>query len=264
MSILKHLRILIILTVFSVVTAWRVDYITTKNKLIRIEEHLYSHFETFDTDYEFFYGNGRIDSIVFGFADEYSKNIARYQDDSNKIIVNIHDGRNDTLIKSFEYEFDSIGRLAVYKGYGNNKIINEDSFFYDNENKLKNVKSVRRGLWVEGESYLESVYIVNDNYNIDTVYEYYLDGKNKKLNTVRVFKYDTKINPFKDLLYFSIHERFFNSNNITACYYLDDSLHVRDSIINKYNYNNEGYLTRYFDDDLFESDSLVQMYHYNR
>ena len=55
-----------------------------------------------------------------------------------------------------------------------------------------------------------------------------------------------------------------NSNNITACYFLDDSLKLKDSIINKYNYDNEGYLTRDFDDDIFESDSIVQLYHYDR
>lgn len=261
---MKHLRILIILITFSVVTAWSVDCFRTRNKLIRIEEHLYSRFENYDTDYEFFYSNGIIDSIVYGFVDKKFKDVARYHRDSNMIIVNTYYARNDTLIKSFEYEFDSVGRLSAYKSYGNNKVINEDRFFYNKESKLKNIISIRRGYWVEGESYLESEYIMNEKNNIDTIYEYYLCENIKRLNRVRVFKYDTKINPFKGLLYFSILERYFNSNNITACYFLDDSLKLKDSIINKYNYDNEGYLTRDFDDDIFESDSIVQLYHYDR
>jgi len=234
-------------------------------RIIKIEEHLYSKFSTYHTDYEFYYSQNRLDSIVSGFTDRKNKDVLKFQYSLHLIEAFNNPALYDTSIKAFQYDFDSISRLSRFIRYGNNKVINEDKYSYDNGNKLYKVESILRGFWVDGESNFISFYSLNDFDNIDTIYEYCLDDNVKELYSIKTFKHDDKPNPFKGLLYFGISERYFNANNITKEYILTlhDSLNIKDSIIYNYLYEN-GYLVKYLDDDIFESDSLVQIYYYSK
>ena len=67
---------------------------------------------------------------------------------------------------------------------GNNKIINDDRYFYDKNSKLVKKTSIQGHYWVDSIVYYESEYSVNNYYNIDTVFRYRIIGNQKKPSSI--------------------------------------------------------------------------------
>ena len=154
--------------------------------------------------------------------------------------------------------------LSEFIIYGEHKNVLVNKYFYDSKNKLIKTSSFKR--WEPGIDKVvkEEIYFLNSCHNINSTYEYTIRNDKRELSDIRIYKYDKKLNPYKNLLYIPISENYFNSNNVITCQYLEPKNHkVRFTIKKNYKYDNEDRLIREFNDKSFESDSIVQIYHYN-
>lgn len=215
------------------------------------------------TSNEIFYNGDKIDSTVYN-RNGNDSSIFRYRYQPGKCDVYIYQTRIDTLMKYFEYAFDSQGRLSKFIYFAENKIINEDNFYYNEDSKLERKFSSHGYYWLDSVNYSEHLYFVNSN-NIDSIYNYYFTRDSVKiLTSVSIFKYDNKINPFKSLLFDHIGERYFNSNNITVIYWKNkEKNEIFDSLMYNYSYDNESYLLKDMTNHTpWETDSSIRVYHY--
>ncbi len=212
---------------------------------------------------EIFYAGQRIDSIVnvWGMKDSV---ILRYKYNLNQCDVFVYQSKFDTLEKYFHFEKDSLDRLTKFIFFSENKIINEDKYFFDKDSKLIKKFSTHGYFWIDSVNYSEHQYFMKGN-NIDSVYNYYFDKDSLKiLASVSIYKYDDAINPFKNLLYDHIGDRYFNTNNITKKYFrnTEDNV-ITDSILYDYIYDSENYLFKDMSNHTpWETDSSINVYHY--
>jgi len=258
----KYLNILLVSVLFISLGLIKQD-IPYKSRLKKVVHHTYSSSgRSYINEYHLFYSNNQIDSIYY-----YSKFDSvkfEYVYKSGICEVFLNQKSRDTVIKYFQYEFDSLNRLTRFVYYANNKIINDDKYYYDKYSGLMKKSSIHGYFNLDSVNYSEEIYFVN-NSNIDSVYHYYfLNDTNKILGTIRKLKYDNKKNPLHRILYFHIYDEYFNTNNIVAEYRLNLYNNTRDTLIYDYKYDNEGYLikdiTNHFAE---ETDSSITEYYYD-
>jgi hypothetical protein len=238
-------------------------------RLIKTEEHLYNGSTTYNTDFNFYYNRNKLDSIVSVLTDNEHKDLRRievytYKYDSNAVDVYVKSDFNPTPTRVYHYEYDSRGILSEFIINGKSKVLWEEKYFYNTQNKTIKTSSIERWDRDDIEVKKEKIYFMNNSQNIDSTYEYLIHDQKRDLSSIRIYKYDTKPNPYKNILYFSISEEYFNSNNVVSCQYLDEQHKERGFVKYNYTYDEKDKLIREFNIETFESDSIVHIYHYNK
>ena len=238
----------------------------TKSRLSKTEEYLYNGSSFYKTVERFYYSQNKLDSIVQILTskeheDWPTKEVFTFKYNSNTVDVYIEGRYYPTATKIRHYGFNSNGDLSKILIYGNDKITCEETYSYDKQNKTIKVETNESREFDEYNQTKESIYYMSDSNNIDSTYEYVIRNQQRKLYSRRVFKYDTGPNPFKNLLYYSISESFFNSNNCVSSQFLDLN---HDNRVSKesYKYDNKSRLLKNFDDEIYESDSIVTTFKY--
>jgi len=257
----KYLLTIIILSLMSF--SQEKDLISTR--LMKIDEHYYSMDLKSNSEYCFYYNMDKLDSITHDCDnDKRNMDIIIFKYSPNIIEGYEKFTHRGSLTKKYLYKLDSKGRLSEFINYDGFEIQRQDKYTYNNSRNLIKIKSVEKR---EQDGFItvkEKICFVNNMNNIDSTYEYYIENNKRSLNTIYIYKYDTKLNPFKNILFYEISEQFFNSNNIISCKYLKDNRTVRLTRKNNYAYNTDGRLIKDLDDDIFETDSIVKIFHYSK
>jgi len=260
----RYLLTILILSLMSFSQEKNLD--TTKSKLSKTEQYLYNGSSFFKTVESFYYNQNKLDSIVQILTDKEhdhwpTREAYSFRYNSNTVDVFAEGRYYPTPTKICHYDFNSSGNLSKFLIYRNNKIVRDQTYSFDKQNKTIKVETIERSELNDYENTKESIFYINDSNNIDSTYEYIIRNKQRELHSRRVFKYDTGPNPFKNLLYYSISESFFNSNNCISSQFLDSN---HDNRLSKesYKYDNKYRLLKNFDDDIYESDSIVTTFKY--
>jgi hypothetical protein len=238
----------------------------TKSRLSKTEQYLYNGSSFYKTVESYYYSQNKLDSIVNILTDKEHddwpvKEAFTFIYNSNTVDVYIEGRYYPKATKIRHYAFNSDGNLSKILIFENDRITCDQTYSYDKQNKTIKVETIDSKRFEEYNETKESIYYMSDSNNIDSTYEYIIRNKQREVDSREVFKYDSGPNPFKNLIYHSISESFFNSNNCVSYQFLDSN---HDNKVHKesYKYDNKSRLLKNFDDDIYESDSIVTTFKY--
>jgi hypothetical protein len=237
-----------------------------KSRLYKTEEYLYNRPSFYKTVESYYYSQNKLDSIVQILTNKEhddwpTKEVFTFKYSSNTVDVYIKGRYYPTTTRIRQYGFNANGDLSKILIYGNDRIACEQTYSYEKQNKTIKIETIDSKEFEEYNKTKETIYYMSGSNNIDSTYEYFIRNKQRELYSRRVFKYDTGSNPFKNLIFYSISESFFNSNNCVSFQFLDSN---HDNKVHKesYKYDNKSRLLKNFDDDIYESDSIVTTFKY--
>jgi hypothetical protein len=205
-----------------------------------------------------------LDSIVQILTDKDhdhwpTKEVFTFKYNSNEVDVYEEGRYYPTSTKIYHYGFNSSGNLSKFLIYGKDRIGRDQTYYYDKLNKTIKVETIERR--DDYENIKESIFYMNDSNNIDSTNEYRIRNQQRELYSKKVFKYDNKQNPYKNVLYYVVSERFFNSNNCESFQFLDSN-HDNKAHKESYKYDDKCRLLKDLDNEVYESDSIVTTFHY--
>lgn len=236
----------LILSIFILISSFSFVNLSEKKHLKRILEYYFLSDEHLSVNsYDISYKKEKIDSIFFNTIKVDEKYTLFYKNKGTKTEVYKYKQKLDTTIKKYEYNFNSEKKLISFLTYSNTKLINKDSFIYDTTQNIIIKYTKQYYLWIDSTNYYKTLYQKNKAGNIYSSNKFHLFNKDSiVLLETKKYKYDNKINPFKNFLFLNIKNIYFNTNNVIAEYSKNLYTNTEDSIKFKYKYNKDGYIIK--------------------
>jgi len=220
--------------------------ISEKKTLKRIFEYSFLSNEYLTiTSFEVSYKQNQIDSIKYNTRDIDKRYTLNYKKNKNITEVFKHSNKNKKSIKKYEYKFNSENKLSSFLTFDSTKLMNIDVFTYNKNIHTITKFTTQNFLWFDSANYYKTTYYIDNVGNIDSSFLYkHVNKDSIFLIETKKYKYDDKINPFKDLLFLEINNRYFNSNNIISEFSTNHLSNIKDSIVYKFDYDSLGYIIK--------------------